>query len=96
MNRIKNLISLALILFSPIPSIADDCDAKVAYFDRNDDLMIDLEKHEFTCLEDSGWELQDNDFDEFYERRIDFGIGPISSDVNPPIPVPMGDASNET
>lgn len=91
-NHTANLISFFFVLFAGV-AIAENCDIKIKYIDRNGDKKTDQEIHQYPCMEDADWELLDNNFDGKYETKVIYGIGPIKSEVD--IPVHKGKPTND-
>jgi hypothetical protein len=58
----------------------------ISYFDRNRDGQVDLEKHHYRNTADADWELQDNDYNGRYEKKILYGFAVITTAVNLPVP----------
>ena len=59
---------------------------QTSYYDRNGDGKVDQEKHQYRGVADADWELQDNDYDGRYEKKILYGFGIVESAVDLPVP----------
>jgi hypothetical protein len=46
---------------------------QVLYYDRNGDGRVDLERHHFPGVADADWELRDDKYDGWYEKKILYG-----------------------
>ena len=64
---------------------AESCEVITTYLDRNKDGKVDREFHDYPCLEDANWELLDENYDQRYDKKILYSIGPIESEVDFPI-----------
>ncbi len=60
--------------------------AQVLYYDRNGDGSVDLERHHFTGLADADWELRDDNYDGWYEKKILYGYTVTETAVHLPVP----------
>ncbi len=60
--------------------------AQVLYYDRNGDGRVDLEGHHFPGLADADWELRDDNYDGWYEKKILYGYAIKETAVHLPVP----------
>jgi hypothetical protein len=58
----------------------------VTYYDRNSDGVADFELHEPPYCDDCIWALVDIDFNGRYERRVNWSVGIIHTEVDMPVP----------
>ena len=58
----------------------------ISYYDRNSDGKVDRENHQHTGMADADWELQDDDYDGKYEKKILYGYVLEESAVHVPVP----------
>ena len=58
----------------------------VRYYDRNGDGKVDLEIHHLPGAQDADWQLQDDNFDGRFERKVRFGAGVREELVDLPTP----------
>jgi hypothetical protein len=59
---------------------------QVLYYDRNGDGRVDLEKHHFPRMADADWELRDDNYDGWYEKKILYGYAVRGTEVHLPVP----------
>ncbi|HEY0551503.1 MAG TPA: hypothetical protein VGF13_18005 [Verrucomicrobiae bacterium] len=58
---------------------------RISYHDRNGDGLVDLEKHQYR-LTDADWQLQDDDYDGRFDKKIHFGVGATEQAVDLAVP----------
>lgn len=59
---------------------------QVLYYDRNGDGRVDQEKHHFRGVADADWELDDDDYNGRYEKKIVYGFALTESGIDLPVP----------
>ncbi len=86
-------IALSLILLGTVlwPGCAahrekESPTGQVLYYDRNGDGRVDLERHHFPGVADADWELRDDNYDGWYEKKILYGYAVKESAVHLPVP----------
>jgi hypothetical protein len=86
-------MTLSLLLLGPVlwPGCATHRESEgrtgqVLYYDRNGDGRVDLERHHFPGLADADWELRDDNYDGWYEKKILYGYAVKETPVHLPVP----------
>ena len=85
MANFLTLLLFVTIILLVCPAQAEDCGEIITYQDRNSDGNIDQELHQYPCMADADWELLDQNYDDRYDTKILYCIGPIKSKINLPI-----------
>jgi hypothetical protein len=65
------------------PAVGPDR-AEITYFDRNADLRVDYEVHDFGCC-DGNWALVDSDFDGRYDTKLRWSFSFMQQPVDQPV-----------